>query len=1028
MNHDVRATHKKIARRLELIAPYIYRKKQALGGFRYLELPDVNIHPAPYIGTDVNDSQWHVVEARTYWAQQGENFILRGHFSVPQDWDKSIPIALHMPIGEAHNFQHPEALIYVDGKRYATVDRFHQEVLLDETLLDGTEHLLALHGWTGMRPRDGQRLFMGDCAVVQIEQMVRDFYVLAKTAHDLITYLEENDPIKHVLLNALDDAFKLLDIREPIGDDFYASVPAAHNILQAGISKAGEPLNLTVTSVGHAHIDVAWLWTLGQTRRKAARTFTTVNRLMDQFPEYIFAQSQPQLYDYIRQDDPELFEQIKGRVAENRWEALGGMWVEADCNISGGESLVRQFLLGRKFFSEHFGEKADSPVLWLPDVFGYAWNLPQLIKEAGLEYFFTIKIGWNQINRLPYSSFWWQGLDGTKVLTHFSTTPEPSNIRAMATYNAEPDARAALGTWLNYQQKAGPQDVLMAYGWGDGGGGPTREMLDNIRVMENFPGLPKHKTGKVIDFFRKLDEQSENLPVWNGELYLEIHRGTYTTQSRNKRANRKSEFMLHDAEFLATVASLLDDAYAYPYETFNEAWELVCLNQFHDIIPGSSIHEVYVESQEQYEQIREMVTSARDDALAVIRQHISGDVLVINPTSGMSWEVATFPEKQAPVAVNVLPYSVQGFTETYKPELPDTEFIATANLLENAYLRVEINDSGDITRIYDKLQKREVLPEGEIANQWIAFEDRPNNWDAWDVDMFYDDKSWLAEPATSIELVENTPLRATIEIKRRILNSDYVQRISLDVFKPRIDFDTSINWRERHILLKAAFPVDILSPVATYEIQWGHVQRPTHRNTSWDWARFETCAQKWVSLSEDDYSVALLNDCKYGYDIHDNVIRMSVLRAPTNPDPEADQGEHTFKYSLLVQSGDHGTQAEIIAQAYHLNDPNIVTTGDATVQRAHALLEKPFVIDEMGKIVIETVKRAEDGDGVIVRGYEHLRRRGEVTVTTAFPIKAAYRTNILEENQEELTVSDDGHSVTFAVTPFKIVTLRLVPA
>lgn len=1028
MNHDVRATHKKIARRLELIAPFIYRKKQALGGFRYLELPDVNIHPAPYIGTDVNDSQWHVVEARTYWAQQGENFILRGHFSVPQDWDKSIPIALHMPIGEAHNFQHPEALIYVDGKRYATVDRFHQEVLLDETLLDGTEHLLALHGWTGMRPRDGQRLFMGDCAVVQIEQMVRDFYVLAKTAQELVTYLEENDPIKHVLLNALDDAFKLLDIREPIGDDFYASVPAAHNTLQAGISKAGEPLNLTVTSVGHAHIDVAWLWTLGQTRRKAARTFTTVNRLMDQFPEYIFAQSQPQLYDYIRQDDPELFEQIKGRVAENRWEALGGMWVEADCNISGGESLVRQFLLGRKFFSEHFGEKADSPVLWLPDVFGYAWNLPQLIKEAGLEYFFTIKIGWNQINRLPYSSFWWQGLDGTKVLTHFSTTPEPSNIRAIATYNAEPDARAALGTWLNYQQKAGPQDVLMAYGWGDGGGGPTREMLDNIRVMQDFPGLPKHKTGKVIDFFRKLDEQSENLPVWNGELYLEIHRGTYTTQSRNKRANRKSEFMLHDAEFLATVASLLDDAYAYPYETFNEAWELVCLNQFHDIIPGSSIHEVYVESQEQYEQIREMVTSARDDALAVIRQHISGDVLVINPTSAASWAVATFPDKQAPVAVNVLPYSVQGFTETYKPELPDTEFIATANLLENAYLRVEINDSGDITRIYDKLQKREVLPEGEIANQWIAFEDRPNNWDAWDVDMFYDDKSWLAEPATSIELVENTPLRATIEIKRRILNSEYTQRISLDVFKPRIDFDTSINWRERHILLKTAFPVDILSPVATYEIQWGHVQRPTHRNTSWDWARFETCAQKWVSLSEDDYSVALLNDCKYGYDIHDNVIRMSVLRAPTNPDPEADQGEHTFKYSLLVQSGDHGTQAEIIAQAYHLNDPNIVTTGDATVQQAHELLEKPFVIDEMGKIVIATVKRAEDGDGVIVRGYEPLRRRGEVTLKTAFPMKAAYRTNILEENQEELTVGDDGHSVTFAVTPFKIVTLRLIPA
>ncbi|MEQ8673905.1 MAG: alpha-mannosidase [Aggregatilineales bacterium] len=1024
MNHDVRTTHKKITRRLELIAPLIYRRKHLLSGFRYLELPDVNIHPASYIGTEVNDSHWHLVEPRTYWAQQGENFILRGHFSVPEGWDTATPIALHLPIGNAHNFLHPEALIYVDGKRYATVDRFHQEILLDEPFLDGEEHLIVMHGWTGMMPRDGQRLFMGDNAVVQIHQATREFYVTAQTAHELIDHLEENDPIKHFLLNALDDAFKLLDIREPIGDNFYASIPTAHETLRAGIAKAGESLDLTVTSVGHAHIDVAWLWTLGQTRRKSARTFTTVNRLMDQFPEYIFAQSQPQLYDYIRQDDPELFEQIKERVAEGRWEPLGGMWIEADCNISGGESLVRQFLLGRKFFSEHFGEKSDSPVLWLPDVFGYAWNLPQLIKEAGLEYFFTIKIGWNQINKLPYSSFWWQGLDGTKVLTHFSTTPEAHDIRASATYNAEPNAKTALGTWLNYNQKAGPQDVLMAYGWGDGGGGPTREMLNSLREMQDFPGLPKHKTGKVIDFFRNLETQAENLPVWNGELYLEIHRGTYTTQARNKRANRKSEFMLHDAEFLATVASLLDETYAYPYATFNEAWELVCLNQFHDIIPGSSIHEVYVESLEQYEQVREMVTSARDDALAVIRQHIAGDVLVINPTSSGSWELATFPEKPEPVAVNVMPYSVQGFTETYEPELTDAALIATTNLLENVYLRVEINDAGDITRIYDKLQKREVLPEGEIANQWIAFEDRPNNWDAWDVDMFYDDKSWFAEPATSIELVEDYPLRATIEIKRRILNSDYVQRVSLSAMSKRIDFDTSIHWRERHILLKTAFPVDILSPVATYEIQWGRVQRPTHRNTSWDWARFETCAQKWVDLSEAGFGVALINDCKYGYDIHDNVMRMSLLRSTTYPDPEADQGEHTFKYSLFVHDG---YMEALYEEAYHLNDPHIVTNGDAGVRKTNSLLKSPFVVDDGNNLIIETIKRAEDGEGVIVRGYEYMRWRGDVTVITAFPMKAAYRTNILEENQEELSIGDDGHSVSFTVTPFKIVTLRLIP-
>ena len=320
---------------------------------------------------------------------------------------------------------------------------------------------------------------------------------------------------------------------------------------------------------------------------------------MEQFPDYHFTQSQPQLYDYVRQDYPELFATIKARIEEKRWEPIGGMWVEADCNLSGHESLARQLLLGRTFFREHFGPDAESPVLWLPDVFGYAWALPQLIKQAGLDYFFTIKIGWSQYNRLPFDSFWWQGLDGTRVLTHFSTTPEEGSPFA-STYNAKVTPADVIGTWTNFQQKEVQSELLTAFGYGDGGGGPTREMLENLREMAHFPATPQMCQGSVIGFFRKLEaEAGEKLPTWNGELYLELHRGTYTTQSRNKRANRKSEFLLHDAEFLAATAALIDPDYIYPVDALRSAWELVCLNQFHDIIPGSSITPVYVESLQQ---------------------------------------------------------------------------------------------------------------------------------------------------------------------------------------------------------------------------------------------------------------------------------------------------------------------------------------------------------------------------------------------------------------------------------------------
>ena len=630
MNHSTRWTVEKITQRLQLVEPLAYTSRVELPHFLYREapgdlltsqvtsdLPTLQITsdlPAPQ-GLPAGADGWEEVHPDTYWGKPFTDFLLRTTFQIPADWDPAVPTALYLPLGDARNFSHPEALVYVDGEAYAATDRHHPEILLRPEWADGRLHELTLHGWTGLgenwNTEKLTRLVMRPCYVVQIDPPAREFAALARVALGAVKALDAGAPARAALLNALDAAFKQLDTREPFGEAFYASVPKAQAALADGIAAAGTPLPVSFTATGHAHIDVAWLWTLGQTRRKAARSFYTVIRLMEQFPDYHFTQSQPQLYEFVRQDDPALFEAIRTRVQEGRWEPIGGMWVEADCNLSGAEALVRQLLLGRAYFRQHFGAQAESPVLWLPDVFGYASSLPQLIKQAGLDYFFTIKLGWNQYNRLPYDSFWWQGLDGTRVLVHFSTAPEGNAARA-STYNAPATPESALQAWQNFQQKEAQSELLMVFGYGDGGGGPTREMLENLQRLAHFPGLPQARQRGAGAFFRDLEATSgPNLPVWNGELYLEYHRGTYTSQSRNKRLNRKSEFALHDAEFLACLAAWLDPAYTYPADIFQDAWRLVCLNQFHDIIPGSSIGEVYAELQAQYAEVRQMVSAAR---------------------------------------------------------------------------------------------------------------------------------------------------------------------------------------------------------------------------------------------------------------------------------------------------------------------------------------------------------------------------------------------------------------------------------
>ncbi len=1050
MYHRIRWTSEKIKQRLELITPLVYIKRKPLPPFRYSELDSALTRPP--IGMDADDSNWQEINAFEYWGSWMQNFVLRTTFMIPEAWDKIQSMALFLPVGEAGDFSHPEALAYIDGEPYAACDRHHQEILLKPKWTDGKSHLLALHGWMGLGGslnedlRNGDfltKLFMRQCTLTQIHQPTRDFIAFSRVALETTQNLDRDNPVRYGLLNALNEAFIALDTRDPLdSDDFYESVEPALQVLKSGIETSGVPMDAVIHATGHAHIDIAWLWTLGQTRRKAERTFQNVIRLMEQFPDYHFTQSQPQLYQFIKEDQPTLFESIKQKIKEGRWEPIGGMWVEADCNLSGAESLARQFLLGRRFFREHFGEDTESPVLWLPDVFGYAWALPQLIQQAGMKYFMTIKIGWSQYNRLPYDTFLWQGIDGTRILTHFSTVKDFGSEYA-STYNAMANAKEALGTWQNFQQKELHKDLLMVYGFGDGGGGPTREMLENIEVMKHFPALPQVKESSAKAFFESIAPlaSSPMMPVWNGELYLEYHRGTYTTQARNKRANRKSEFLLHDTEFIATLASLHTD-YEYPTAQLNDAWRTICLNQFHDIIPGSSIGPVYEESQGQYAQLTKDVNQLRDEALDALTLKLDGDVFLVNATSftqqglvfipGDSFQRFTRDGESVPIqpvdsglwvdAGEIPSYSVIALRQRSKVKSSRSQ-VPSAKLLENGFILVEFNTDGDITRIFDKQANREILAPHTIANQFQAFEDRPKNWDAWDIEIFYDDKMYLAEPVSSITMVEYGELRQTIEIKRRILNSSYTQRISLNHNSPRLDFDTHIDWKDRHILLKVAFPVEVLAPQATYEIQWGNVQRPTHRNTSWDWARFETCAHKWVDLSEGNYGVSLLNDCKYGHDIRDNIMRITLLRSPTMPDPTADFGEHRFKYSLYPHEGSWNEETQ--REAYLLNDPIIVHKSKVERRMSEQVVSSLNSLISMSQpnVIIETVKRAEDGNGIIVRLYESQRKRGQVQVHAGFAVEAAWEANLLEENESALSVDND--SIQLNLRPYQIMTIRL---
>lgn len=928
-----------------------------------------------------------------------------------------------------------ESLLYLDGQPYQGVDTNHREVIFTD--MGSKTARLTFMLWTGLEDGGQHRTFYHRCKCAQIGYLHKkadELYYFARAIVETLQYISKTDEHYENLLSSLDRAFLVIDWD---GEKFYETVDEAHAILMAELERLEKHTDITVNVVGHTHIDVAWLWRLKHTREKVQRSFSTVLRLMEQYDEYVFLQTQPQLYKFIKEDCPELYAKIKEKVAEGKWEPDGGMWVEADCNLASGEALVRQFLHGIRFFETEFGKKCE--YLWLPDVFGYSWALPQILKQCELSTFMTTKISWNQYNTIPDDLFKWKGIDGTEILTYFIDTPEQGQAfeERFSTYNGYLSPRTVVGSWTKFKNKSLSRDTLISYGYGDGGGGVNREMLAIRRAMDKLPGLPNVKQSTAGEFFKKMHSNVDNtdryVHTWDGELYLEYHRGTYTTQGYNKKMNRYLENKLTQIEWLSSVAYVLGGEYAK--ELLHEAWECVLLHQFHDIIPGSSVHEVYDDSRVNYAKAEAQADMAREralDTLVSVKEHtysvystnsFGGRELVLIPVI----EAGTFKdgdgnileaqrcENGYEVFVDVKPFAV--VTVTFCP-VEDVEaeslFTLRENTLETPFYTIEWNDNGWLTKIYDKEVERNVLREGEEGNVLEIFEDKPLIFDAWDIEIYHCEKMQRVKSTEAPKLVEDGPLKAVVRFHYKYNLSTFTQDMIVYKNSKRIDFKTHADWHETHKLLKVAFNTDIRTTKATYDIQFGHVERPTHWNNSWDWAKFEVCGHKWADISETGYGISLLNDCKYGYGIKDGVITLSLLKSSKYPDTEADMGEHDFTYALYPHIG-AVTEGGTIEEANRLNLPAQVAAGVFNDSRR-------LVTVSSDSVQIDAIKKAEDEECLIVRLHECRGARNRITLGSDYPVKRIVTCNLLEHDLGE--VIEDAN-VTFTIKPFEIKTFKL---
>ncbi len=800
---------------------------------------------------------------------------------------------------------------------------------------------------------------------------------------------------------------ELIESPQALSDRERRSVAEAYQQLLARLSTLQEryPQNGELLLTGHAHIDLAWLWPYDETRRKMRRTFHTALSLMERSPDFRFNQSTAHYYAQIEADDPELFARIKEKVAAGSWEVIGGMWVEPDTNMPTGESLVRQILYGQRYFEKTFG--ARHTICWLPDCFGFSGVLPQLLRQGGIESFFTIKVNWSETNKFPYDLFWWEGLDGSRVLAHVFDNP-------MEGYNGFVRPDCFLPTWKNFRGKTLHDTSLLAVGYGDGGGGVTPEMVEREEQLRAFPAIPKARWGKVADFFTSahVTAGEKRLPIWSGEIYLELHRATLTSQSGVKRLHRRAERALITTE---TVSSIAHMAGAASPTSLEAEWRVTLKNEFHDILPGSSIREVYQDAERELSGVIDHAKAVQRQAMEAIvsglpKGAVADAVVVVNPSLDARPFNAVLPDGSIVSAGDSIePLSIRVFDRAALK--PAVGLQASADRLENEHLAIVIGADGAVQSLVHKASGREAL--AEPANQlWVYPVDKPRNWDAWDIDADYAEAGVRLDKPESIELVEEGPHRASIKVVHRYRDSSIVQHYALTANSRRLDIETSIDWHDRRTLLRSLSPVAIRSQTATFECAYGVVSRPTHTNTSWDAAMFEAVAHRFVDLSEPDFGVALLNDAKYGHSVRDNVLGISLVRGPIYPDPLADEGEQSFTYALMPHAGEWHSGG-VREEAEDLNQPLIVASAANLAETSFTALDVAGV-----PVALSAIKPAEDGDGLILRLYEPAGRRGSLSVQAANGWRIGDAVMLMEEPQAR----DAGPDIL----PFEVRSWRLI--
>lgn len=849
-----------------------------------------------------------------------------------------------------------------------------------------------------------------------INEGAQDIYYDINCAWDVYENTEDEYVGKRIY-NAIDNAIHKLDF--DFGKPrFYETVPEAKKTLWEELGKISYATPGEVIICGHSHLDVAWLWTVKEIHRKCARTFSNNASLMKAYPDFKFTQSQAAVYSYVKDHYPDIYEDVKKYVKNGQWEITGNTWVEADTNIASGESLVRQLLYGREFFMKEFGISSD--IYWLPDCFGFTAALPQVIKKSGMKYFLTSKLQYNDTNEFPLSVFKWRAHSGDEVLAYMQKVG----------YEGDADANYIKNTRKTNRQNDIVDASMGMFGYGDGGGGCTFDMVEKVRRFSKMPGLPKVRMGQANDFFAALEKDADALPVWDGEMYYENHRGTFTSQAFVKKNNRKGEYMLRNAEMLSLLSG------DYDKEALEKLWRLLLTNQFHDILPGTSIEEVFVNTREEYEIMNKEGEEIISRKLSLLSEKYSPEnnsIVVWNllPFAVTSPVKITLPYENA--SVNDALFSVKGnelefIAENVPPmgykvyslgkdECKACDVSAGKDFLENKFLRAEFDENGNLTALINKKIGKNIL-KGK-GNLLSVSHDKPIHESAWNLENDYKMKMWYLNTADSVEITECTPVKAVLTTVRSFNKSVITQNITLSADSETLIFDTTVDWHETEKILKAEFPLDIRSRIATYEIAHGALERPTYANNSYEKAMFEVCAHKWADLSQGDMGVSIINDCKYGYDIDGDLMRITLMRAPILPDATADKGISTFRYGVYVHEN-RWDDGNTVKEAFKENIP---LKAVYTEKGSGTLKEQSFISVSDDRVMIDALKSAQDGDGIILRVYETSAHSGDITVTLPFEGFSVTECNLMEV--DENPVSADKNAFTFPIKPFEVKTFRI---